>query len=149
MSQALLAAAGVPKSEAAEIRSGAPTADAAGRHDIPAQRAGPAEQPTPAAQRGEPAGYAGEQEAEPPTVPIPAQRAQETPGPQEQQYAASGRRERSADGSAGETTRPDLPVQQAPGRHAMDMPRQRTGESDHAERSFAGPVPQDDDEDEQ
>lgn len=136
MSQALLAAAGVPKSEAAEIRSGAPTADAAGRHDIPAQR-------------GEPAGYAGEQEAEPPTVPIPAQRAQETPGPQEQQYAASGRRERSADGSAGETTRPDLPVQQAPGRHAMDMPRQRTGESDHAERSFAGPVPQDDDEDEQ
>jgi hypothetical protein len=49
----------------------------------------------------------------------------------------------------GETTRPDLPAQQAPGRHAAEMPRQRTGESDRAERSFAGPAPQDDDEDEQ
>ena len=152
LSQALLAAAGVKQSEAAEIRTGAPTADAAGRHDIPAQRAAPAEQPTPAAQRAEAAGYAGEQGAEPPTVPIPAQRGQVasgTQGTQERQYASTGRDERSADGSAGETTRPDLPAQAAPGRPAVQMPRQRTGESDRAERSFAGPAPQDDDEDEQ
>ena len=152
LSQALLAAAGVQQSEAAQIRSGPPTADAAGRHDIPAQRAAPAEQPAPAAQRAEAAGYAGELEAEPPTVPIPAQRGQVPPGAQgtqEQQYASTGRHERSADGSVGETTRPDLPAQQALGRHAAEMPRQRTGESDRAERSFAGPAPQDDDEDEQ
>jgi hypothetical protein len=152
LSQALLAAAGVQPPDAAEIRTGAPTADAAGRHDIPAQRAAPAEQPTPTAQRGEAAGYAWEQEAEPPTVPIPAQRGQVTSGTQgtqEQQYASSGRQERSADGSAGETTRPDLPAQQAPGRQAAGLPAQRTGESDRAERSFAGPAPQDEDEDEQ
>jgi hypothetical protein len=152
LSQALLAAAGVQPSEAADIRAGAPTADAAGRHDIPAQRAAPAEQPAPAAQRAEAAGYAGELGVEPPTVPIPAQRGQVASGaqgPREQQYAATGRHERSADPSVGETTRPDLPAQQAPGRHAAEMPRQRTGESDRAERSFAGPAPQDDDEDEQ
>src|ERR1700760_4768164 len=33
-SEALLAAAGVPRPEAAETRTGSPTADAAGRHDI-------------------------------------------------------------------------------------------------------------------
>jgi hypothetical protein len=43
---------------------------------------------------------------------------------------------------------PDLPVQQAPGRDAVQMPAQRTGESDRAERSLAGSGPQDDDEDE-
>jgi hypothetical protein len=134
LSQALLAAAGVPPRESAEIRRGVPDVDAAGHH-IPAQRAE--------------AQYAAEPSAEPPTVPIPAQRAQATPGPQEQPYVSRGRHERSADGSPGETTRPDLPAQPAPGRHAMDMPKQRTGESDRAERSFAGPAPQDDDEDEQ
>jgi hypothetical protein len=123
LSQALLAAAGVQQPEAAQIRSGPPTADAAGRHDIPAQR-------TEAGQ------YVPVEEAEPPTVPIPAQRAQVTQGAQEPYYAASGRPGRPADGSAGETTRPDLPAQ-------------RTGESDRAERSFAGPAPQDEDEGEQ
>jgi hypothetical protein len=44
---------------------------------------------------------------------------------------------------------PDLPAQQAPGRDTVQMPTQRTGESDRAERSFTGPGPQDDDEDEQ
>jgi len=130
LSQALLAAAGVPQSEAAHIRSGPPTADAAGRHDIPAQRA------APAAQRAEAGQYVPVQEAEPPTVPIPAQRAQVTQSAQEPHHAASGRPGRPADGSAGETTRPDLPAQ-------------RTGESDRAGRSFAGPAPQDEDEDEQ
>jgi hypothetical protein len=123
LSQALLAAAGVQRSEAAQIRSGPPTADAAGRHDIPAQRA-------------EAGQYVPVQETEPPTVPIPAQRAQVAQGAQEPHYAASGRPRRPADGSAGETTRPDLPAQ-------------RTGESDRAERSFAGPAPQDEDEGEQ
>jgi hypothetical protein len=135
LSQALLAAAGVQQSEAAQIRSGPPTADAAGRHDIPAQRAAPAEQPEPAAQRAEAPQDAAASQAEPPTVPIPAQRAQVTQGAQEPHYSASGRAGRPADGSAGETTRPDLPAQ-------------RTGESDRAERSFAGPAPQDEDENE-
>jgi hypothetical protein len=149
LSQALLAAAGVPPREAAEIRTGVPDVDAAGRHVIPAQRAAPAEQPAPAAQRAEARQYSAVQEAEPPTVPIPAQRAQATQGAQEQQYAASGPPGRPTDGSPGETTRPDLPAQQVPGQHAAGMPRQRTGESDRAERSFAGPAPQDEDEDEQ
>ena len=146
LSQALLAAAGVQQSEAAQIRSGPPTADAAGRHDIPAQRAAPAEQPAPAEQRAEAAQYAAGQEAEPPTVPIPAQRAQATQGTQE---AAAGRPTGPDDAAMGGEmpTRPDLPSQPAPGRHTAGMPRQRTGESDRAERSFAGPAPQDEDED--
>ena len=146
LSQALLAAAGVPQSEATEIRSGPPTADAAGRHDIPAQRTAPAEQPTPAAQRAVGGQHAQAREAEPPTVPIPAQRAQAA---QETHDVAAGGHERRADGSASETTRPDLPAQRAPGGHVAGMPAQRTGESDRAERSFAGPAPQDEDEDEQ
>ena len=120
LSQALLAAAWVQQSEAAHIRSGPPTADAAGRHDIPAQR-------TEAGQ------YVTVQEAEPPTVPIPVQRAQVAQSAQEPHDAASGRPGQPADASAGETTRPDLPDQ-------------RTRESDRAERSFAGPAPQDEDE---
>jgi len=148
LSQALLAAAGVPRSEAAEIRSGAPAVDAAGRHDIPAQRA-PAEPPAFAAERPAAAGSAAGQEAEPPTVPIPAAAAQGTRGPEERQHASGGGQERRADGSPGETTRPDLPAQQAPGRPTVEMPAQRTGESDRAERSFAGPSPQDEDEGEQ
>jgi hypothetical protein len=129
LSQALLAAAGVKQSEAAQIRSGPPTADAAGRHDIPAQRAAPAEQPEPAATRAEAEWYYAEPQAEPPTVPIPAQRARVErveQGAQEPHYAASGRPRRPA-----------------------DLPAQRTGESDRAERSFAGPTPQDEDEGEQ
>jgi hypothetical protein len=66
LSEALLAAAGVRRSEAAEIRTGVPAAaDTATRDDIPAQRE-------------EAARHAAEQEAEPPTVPIPAQRAGES-----------------------------------------------------------------------
>ena len=137
-SQALLAAAGVPPSEAAEIRTGPPTADAAGRHDIPAQRGAPAEQLA--------AAYAEQPEADFPTEPIPAASA---PGSQGMQYAFGGRHEWPDEGSAAETTRPDLLAQEAPGGPVMPMPRQRTGESDRAERSFAGPAPQDDDEDEQ
>ena len=147
LSQALLAAAGVPRPEAAEIRTGAPAVDAAGRHDIPAQRV-PAEQPAFAAKRPE-AGSAAGQDAEPPTVPIPAATAPGTHGPQERQYASGGGQGRRADGSPGETTRPDLPAQQAPGQQAVEMPAQRTGESDRAGRSFAGPSPQDEDEGEQ
>ena len=118
LGEALLAEAGVQQSAAAEIRSG-----------VPAQ-------------------YAAEQEAEPPTVPIPAQRAQAT---QATQDAATGRQGRPDDAATGGEmpTRPDLPAQQAPGRHAARMPAQRTGESDRAERSFAGSAPQDEDEDEQ
>jgi hypothetical protein len=79
------------------------------------------------------AGHAGQPEAEPPTVPIPAQRA---PASQET--------------SAGEApTSPDLLAEEAPRRRAVPMPAQRTGESDRAERSLAGPAPQDDDKDEQ
>ena len=67
-----------------------------------------------------------------------------------QDRPAAGRHERTDDGSAGEMpTRPDLMAQETPGRPARSMPRQRTGESDRAERSFAGPAPQEDDEDEQ
>jgi hypothetical protein len=151
LSQALLAAAGVRQSEAGQIRSGPPTADAAGRHDIPAQRAAPAEQPEPAAHRAEAAQYVAELQAEPPTVPIPAQRAQATQAAQGRRDAAAGRHTGPDDATMGGEmpTRPDLPAQQAPGRHAAGMPAQRTGESDRAERSFAGPAPQDEDEDEQ
>jgi hypothetical protein len=67
------------------------------------------------------AAYAEQPEAESPTEPIPA----------------------------AETTRPDLPAQEAPGRHAGPLPAQRSGESDRAERSLAGPAPRDEDEDEQ
>jgi hypothetical protein len=135
LGEALLAEAGVQQSAAAEIRSGVPAAVVATRHDIPAQRAAAAQ-------------YAAEQEAEPPTVPIPAQRAQATQGTQD---AATGRQGRPDDAAMGGEmpTRPDLPAQQAPGRRAAGMPTQRTGESDRAERSFAGPAPQDEDEDEQ
>jgi hypothetical protein len=148
LSQALLAAAGVRQSEAAQIRSGPPTADAAGRHDIPAQRAAPAEQPEPAAHRVAAAQYAAEAQAEPPTVPIPAQRAQVAQGTPD---AAAGRHTGPDDAAMGGEmpTRPDLPAQQAPGRPAAGVPTQRTGESDRAERSFAGPAPQDEDEGEQ
>jgi hypothetical protein len=151
LSQALLAAAGVQQSEAAQIRSGSPTADAAGRHDIPAQRAAPAGQPVPAAGRAQASQSAAEPQAEPPTVPIPAQRAQAAQAAQGTQDAAAGRDTGADDAATGGEmpTRPDLPAQQAPGRHAAGMPRQRTGESDRAERSFAGPAPQDEDEDEQ
>jgi hypothetical protein len=156
LSQALLAAAGVRQSEAAQIRSGPPTADAAGRHDIPAQRAAPAEQPEPAATRAEAARaeaarYAAEPQAEPPTVPIPAQRAQVMEAMQGTQDDAAGRHTGPEDAAVGGEmpTRPDLPAQQAPGRPATGVPTQRTGESDRAERSFAGPAPQDEDEGEQ
>jgi hypothetical protein len=147
LSQALLAAAGVRQSEAAQIRSGVPAAGVATRHDSPAQRAAPAEQPEPAAKRAEAAQYAAEPQAEPPTVPIPAQRAKARQGTQD---AAAGRRTGPDDGTPGDTpTMPDLPAQQAAGPDAVRMPKQRTGESDRAERSLAGPAPQDDDEDEQ
>jgi hypothetical protein len=148
-SQALLAAAGVQQSAAAEIRSGVPAAGVATRHDIPAQRAAPAEQPAPAAKRAA-AQYAAEPQAEPPTVPIPAQRAAAAQATQGTQDAAAGRHTGPDDAAMGGEmpTRPDLPAQQAPGRHAAGMPAQRTGESDRAERSFAGPAPQDEDEDE-
>lgn len=143
-SEALLAAAGVPRSEAAEIRAGAPAADAAGRHDIPAQRAAPATRQA-AAQLA--AAYAAQPGAEAPTQPIPAAGAE---GSQAMPYASGGRHERPGDATAGDApTRPDLPVQQAPGRDAVQMPAQRTGDSDRAERSFAGPGSQDDDEDEE
>ncbi len=81
-------------------------------------------------------------------MPIPAQRAQAT---QNTQDAAAGRPTGPDDAATGSErpTRPDLPAQQAPGGHAAGLPAQRTGESDRAERSFAGPAPQDEDEDEQ
>jgi hypothetical protein len=140
LSEALLAAAGVPPSAAAKIRTGMPAADTATRPEIPAQRAAPAELPTPAQ-------YAAQAQEEPPTVPIPAQRARATQGTQD---AAAGRHTGPDDATAGDTpTMPDLPAQQASGPDAVQMPRQRTGESDRAERSLAGPAPQDDDEDEQ
>ena len=142
MSEALLAAAGVPAAEAAEIRTGVPAAETTTRSEIPAQRAAPAE-PAVAAQYA-----AAAATAEPPTVPIPAQRAQVT---QETQDVPAGRHGRPDDGTLGgdTPTMPDLPAQQAPGQAAVPMPAQRTGESDRAERSFAGPGPEDDDEDEQ
>jgi hypothetical protein len=142
-SEALLAAAGVPRSEAAEIRTGAATADAAGRHDIPAQRTAPAAQQA-AAQLA--AAYAAQPEAEAPTQPIPAATAE---GSRAMRYASGGRHERPGETTAGDApTMPDLPVQRAPGPDAVQMPAQRTGESDRAERSLAGSGPQDDDEDE-
>jgi hypothetical protein len=151
LGEALLAAAGVQQSTAAEIRTGVDAADTATRHDIPAQRAAPAEQPEPAAQRAEAAQYAAEPQAEPPTVPIPAQRARAAQATQGMQDAAAGRHAGPDDAATGGEmpTRPDLPAQQAPGRHAAGMPTQRTGESDRAGRSFAGPAPQDEGEDEQ
>ena len=143
-SEALLAAAGVPRSEAAEIRTGLPAADTATRHDIPAQRAAPAGEQAAADLA---AAYAAQPEADAPTLPIPAASAE---GSQGMQNASGGRHERADDATAGDApTMPDLPAQRAPGRDAVQMPAQRTGESDRAERSFAGPVPQDDDEDEQ
>jgi hypothetical protein len=157
LGQALLAEAGVEPSAAAKIRTGAPAVDAAGRHAIPAQRQAPAEQPA-SAQEPATARYAGAPEAEAPTEPIPATGTRDTRG---MQNAAAGRHERATGDSAGAEsigaatagdmpTRPDLLGQEAPGRHAARMPTQRTGESDRAERSFAGPAPQDDDdEDEQ
>jgi hypothetical protein len=156
LSQALLSAAGVERSAAAEIRTGAPAVDAAGRHHVPAQRQAPAEQPTPA-QEPTTAQYAGAPEAEAPTQPIPAQPIPAQPSPAErapagrgmqdaQDARGAGRHER-ADESAGDMpTRPDLLAQEAPGRHAVPLPSQRTGESDRAERSFAGPAPQDDED---
>jgi hypothetical protein len=134
LGEALFAAAGAER-PAAWAGQPAAAGDTETRHDIPAQRA-------------EAAQYAAEPAAEPPTVPIPAQRAQAARGAQD---AATGRRGRPDDAAMGGEmpTRPDLPAQQAPGRHAAGMPAQRTGESDRAERSFAGPAPQDEDEDEQ
>jgi hypothetical protein len=65
---------------------------------------------------------------------------------------AAGRHRRADAGTStgtstgGETpTRPDLPAQEAAGRH--EMPAQRTGEADRAERSRAGTDGLDDDED--
>jgi hypothetical protein len=142
MSEALLAAAGLPAGEAAEIRTGPPAADAAGRHDIPAQRGTPAE-------RSVAAQYAAAAAAEePPTVPIPAQRAQVMEAAQETQEVSAGQHSRRTDGTPGgdTPTMPDLPAQQAPEQAAARMPAQRAGESDRAERSFAGPAPQDDEE---
>jgi len=56
----------------------------------------------------------------------------------------------AGDETAGDApTMPDLPAQRAPGQDAVQLPAQRTGESDRAERSLAGPGPQDNDEDEQ
>ena len=47
------------------------------------------------------------------------------------------------------TTRTDIPGQQTPGRHERpEMPRQRSGEADRAERSYAGqPTPDDEEQD--
>jgi len=131
MSEALLASAGIPAAEAAEIRMGMAPPDAATRSEVAAQYAA-----------------AAAAEEEPPTVPIPAQRAQVA---QETQDVTAGRHSGPAGGTLGgdAPTMPDLPAQQAPGQAAVRMPAQRTGESDRAERSFAGPAPQDDDEDEQ
>jgi hypothetical protein len=150
LSEALLGAAGVPQSAAAQIRTGVLAADTPTRHDIPAQRAAPAEQPEPAARLAEAAQYAAEPQAEPPTVPIPAQRAQAAQAAQGTPDVGAGRHARPDDAAMGGEmpTRPDLPAQQAPGRHAAGMPAQRTGESDRAERSLAGPAPRDEDEDE-
>jgi hypothetical protein len=146
MSEALLAAAGVPAAETAEIRTGVPAPGTAARSEIPAQRAAPAERPEPA-EPSVAAQYAAAAAEEPPTVPIPAQRAQVT---REAQDVPAGRRGMPDDGTPGgdAPTMPDLPAQQAPGQAAAPMPAQRTGESDRAERSLAGPGPQDDDEDE-
>ena len=45
------------------------------------------------------------------------------------------------------TTRADIPGQRTPGRHARpEMPRQRSGEDDRAERSYAGQATPDDEE---
>ncbi len=143
MSEALLAAAGVPQSAAAQIRAGVPAGVTAAGHDIPAQRA-------PAEQRAAAKLAADAAQAESPTEPIPVASAQGSQGVRDMQYASGGRDERADDGPAGEMpTRPDLLGQGAPGRRAVPMPAQRTGESDRAERSFAGPAPQDEDEDEQ
>jgi hypothetical protein len=149
LGEALFAAAGAeyPASWAGQS---AAAGDTATRHDIPAQRAAPAEQPEPAARRAEAAQYAAEPQAEPPTVPIPAQRTQAAQAAQGTPDAGAGRHARPDDAAMGGEmpTRPDLPAQQAPGRHAAGMPAQRTGQSDRAERSLAGPAPRDEDEDE-
>jgi len=147
LSEALFAAAGTRPPAATGAAAWTQAGYTAAGHDFPAQRE-PAEQ-LPAAKQAVAAQYAGALEAEPPTEPIPAQRAQgardmrETPGMQ-----GAGQRQRAGDGSAAETTRPDLLAQEPPGRDAMPLPAQRTGESDRAERSLAGPAPRDDDEDE-
>lgn len=150
LSEALFEAAGAGPPAAVGAAAWTQAGYTAAGHDFPAQvpaqrrEQEPAEHPA-AAQRAT-AQYAGAPEAEAPTEPIPAQRA---PAGQGMQDAAAGRHERADAGSAGEVTRPDLPAQERTGRHAMPLPAQRTGESDRAERSFAGPAPQDDDEDEQ
>jgi hypothetical protein len=85
---------------------------------------------------------------------IPAQRPAMAEGPEAAQLAAAYAEQPEAESPtepipAAETTRPDLPAQEAPGRHAGPLPAQRSGESDRAERSLAGPAPRDEDEDEQ
>ncbi len=64
---------------------------------------------------------------------------------------ARGRHARDDEAVApGQTpTRANVPAQPTAGRHARpDMPRQRSGESDHAERSYTGqPAPDDEEQD--
>jgi hypothetical protein len=149
LSEVLLAKAGA--GQPAAVAAGTPTGEPAARHDIPAQRQAPGQQPAPARQPTA-AQHGVAAEAEAPTEPIPAASMQGTQDTRGMQDAAAGRHERADEGSAGEMgempTRPDLMAQEAPGRHAVPMPAQRTGESDRAERSFAGPGPQDGDDDE-
>lgn len=62
---------------------------------------------------------------------------------------ARGRHARDEEAAPqGETpTRADIPAQRTPGRHERPaMPRQRTGEADRAERSYAGQAAPDDEE---
>lgn len=56
-------------------------------------------------------------------------------------------RGRHARDEEAETTREDIPAQRTPGRHQRsEMPRQRGGEADRAERSYTGQAPPDDEE---
>jgi hypothetical protein len=133
LSEALFDAAGVRPPTATGTAAWEQAGYTAAGHDfpvqVPAQRREPAEQPV---------------RQDIPGRPAAAARFAGAPDRQ-----GAGRHEPD-DTSAGETpTSPDLLAQEAPGRRGMPMPRQRTGESDRAERSFAGPAPQDDDEDEQ
>jgi hypothetical protein len=81
-------------------------------------------------------------------------RAPEIPGEAEHEPivtpgAASGAeaRGRHARDEEAAATRTDMPAQPTPGRHERPaMPRQRGGEGDHAERSYAGQPPPDDEE---
>jgi hypothetical protein len=150
LSEALFDAAGAQPPAATEAAAWTQAGYTAAGHDfpaeIPAQRQEPAGQPAAARQAA--VAHAGAPAAEPPTVPIPAQRA---PGTGAMRDVAAGRHGPDGTPPGEMPTSPDLLAQEAPGRQAMPMPTptQRTGESDRAERSFAGPAPQEDDEDEQ